>query len=222
MNISGSDLPVIIGQTGPLNGEMWNIEDSLLIGRDPSCQVAVPDRQVSRYHARLTITDKGPLLEDLASKNGTYLNGSRVEIPEYIQDGDVIQIALVQTLVFLSSDATMPMGYGAPLASPIVSGKLRLDPSSHRVWIAGQEIVPPLSLAQFSLLQKLYEQQGNVIDRQSLINAVWEGDEASGVSEQAFDALVRRLRERLVDFDPGHEYIVTLRGHGLRLDNPPR
>ena len=40
------------------------------------------------------------------------------------------------------------------------------------------------------------------------------------VTEQALDAMVRRLRERLADLDATHEYIVTVRGHGLRLDNP--
>jgi hypothetical protein len=43
------------------------------------------------------------MLEDLASKNGTFLNGTRrLKTPVYLQDGDVIQIALVQNLVFLS------------------------------------------------------------------------------------------------------------------------
>ena len=41
-----------------------------------------------------------------------------------------------------------------------------------------------------------------------------------GVSEQAIDALVRRLRDRLAEVDEGHQYIVTVRGHGFRLDNP--
>jgi len=29
------------------------------------------------------------------------------------------------------------------------------------------------------------------------------------------------LRDRLAELDPVHAYIVTIRGHGLRLDNPP-
>ena len=38
--------------------------------------------------------------------------------------------------------------------------------------------------------------------------------------DQALDALIRRLRDRLAEADPGHEYVVTVRGHGLRLENP--
>ncbi|MEX0788271.1 MAG: hypothetical protein WD040_05675 [Anaerolineales bacterium] len=40
------------------------------------------------------------------------------------------------------------------------------------------------------------------------------------MSEQAIDALARRLRERLADLDPGWDYLVTVRGHGFRLHNP--
>jgi len=41
-----------------------------------------------------------------------------------------------------------------------------------------------------------------------------------GVSQQAIDALVRRLRDRLFELDAEHQYVVTVRGHGFRLDNP--
>jgi DNA-binding response OmpR family regulator len=59
-----------------------------------------------------------------------------------------------------------------------------------------------------------------VVERQDLINIIWGEQESFGVSEQAFDALVRRLRERLGMSDDRHVFIVTVRGHGLRLDNP--
>jgi DNA-binding winged helix-turn-helix (wHTH) protein len=66
----------------------------------------------------------------------------------------------------------------------------------------------------------LYGQQGQVVSRQELIASVWKEEQAIDVSEQALDALVRRLRERLTAIDPTHHYIATVRGHGLRLDNP--
>jgi DNA-binding response OmpR family regulator len=59
-----------------------------------------------------------------------------------------------------------------------------------------------------------------VVSRSELVNGVWGDEEAEGVSEQALDALVRRLRDRLNSLDPDHPYVVTVRGHGLRLDNP--
>jgi len=220
--LENSDLPVLIGQTGPLNGEIWGVRDAVMIGRDASCNVVVPDRQVSRFHARLSRSENGMVLEDLASKNGTYVNGNRIEEPAYLQDGDVIQIALVQSLVFLSSDATMPMEFDGSITGVdfAIKRRLQLESQSHRLWIANVEVLPPLSLPQFKLLEKLYQEPNQIVSRGDLVEAVWSSEEAVGVTEQALDALVRRLRERLADFDPEHEYIVTVRGHGLRLDNP--
>ena len=54
--------------------------------------------------------------------------------------------------------------------------------------------------------------------RDSIVETVWPGTEGIGVSEQAIDALVRRLRDRLAELDD-FNYIVTVRGHGFRLEN---
>lgn len=224
MQRAGAELPVLIAQTGPLNGQRWLIDREMTVGRDPDCDLVIADRQISRYHARFIPEERGVLLEDLSSKNGTYCNGSRLEEPYLLSDGDLLQIALVQHFVFLSSDATMPLESDIvmpvrPAARSGSPARLVIDPRSRRVWLSDQELVPPLSLPQFRLLQMLYEHAGQVVERQQLINAIWGEDEAIGVSEQAFDALVRRLRDRLAMIDPQHNFIVTIRGHGLRLEN---
>jgi hypothetical protein len=222
------DSPALIAQTGPLNGERFSISSEIIIGRDMTCTVVVADRQVSRYHARITIKESGALLEDLGSKNGTYLNGDVISEPIMLQDGDVIQVALVQQFVYLNSDATIPMVGSIPMpvpgAVPVKEQRacLLLDPRSRRVWLQDQEVLPPLSVPQFRLLQALYDQQGKVVSRQALISLIWSEEEAIGVSEQALDALVRRLRDRLAQLDARHNYLVTVRGHGLRLDNPKK
>lgn len=219
MNRSGSEFPVLIAQTGVLNGQRWQIDRALTIGRDAECDIVITDRQVSRYHARLSPYEDGVLLEDLGSKNGTYCNSEAVADPVMLSDGDQVQVALVQQFLYLSSDATMPLDSGSsPLREH--TGRLYLDSRSRRVWIGNQEVLPPLSVPQFRLLQALYDQQGRVVSRTELVNAIWGEEEAQGVSEQALDALVRRLRDRLALLDPGHSYMVTVRGHGLRLDNP--
>ena len=83
-----------------------------------------------------------------------------------------------------------------------------------------KEVLPPLSVSQYRLLAALYENNGEIIPREILVSDVWGEEDAIGVSEQALDALIRRLRDRLASIDPGHSYVVTVRGHGLRLDNP--
>lgn len=217
----GNDIPVLIGQSGPLEGQRWQMANQLVIGRDATCDVVIIDRQVSRFHARLENTAEGVVLEDLGSKNGTFCNGDKVEDPILLQDGDSIQIALVQHFSFMVSDSTMALETAALAEAKSQRRRIYLEAHSRRVWVADKELVPPLSLQQFRLLQFLESKRGQVVARQDLIDEVWGEEEAEGVSEQAFDALVRRLRERLEALDPDYTYIVTVRGHGLRLDNPP-
>jgi len=205
---------LLVAEGGPLDGQRWSLHRAMVLGRAPGCDIVIPDRQVSRRHARITQTPDGFLLEDLSSKNGTYLNGRRVTQPTVLRDGDEVQIALAQKFLFISSDATLPLE-----DVPQVLGRLRLDKAARRVWIGKREVLPPLSVAQFRLLEVLYDRQGEVVPREELIDAIW-GAHAVEVSAQALDALVRRLRDRLAEADPTHAYIVSVRGHGLRLDNP--
>ncbi len=105
-------------------------------------------------------------------------------------------------------------------ASELGLGRLRMDAEAHRVWVLEQEIEPPLSPAQYRLLELLYRNADRVVSRGEIVRHVWSESEEEGVSEQAIDALVRRLRDRLGEVDPDHQYVVTVRGHGFRLDNP--
>jgi DNA-binding winged helix-turn-helix (wHTH) protein len=216
MFLKAEEAPVLVAQEGPLKGQRWALDQPVVLGREPGCEIVIQDRQVSRYHARLTPTTEGIILEDLGSKNGTHYNGSMLVNPVVLQDGDMVQIAMAQEFTFLSSDATLPLSNGAAR-----SGRLMLDTRSRRVWVRQQQLVPSPSAQQFRLLGTLYERQGQVVSRPELISTVWGDEQSAGVSEQALDALVRRLRDRLAALDPTHQYIVTVRGHGLRLDNPP-
>lgn len=64
----------------------------LVIGRDPSCDIRVDDRAASRRHARLSVTNAGVLLEDLKSRNGVFINGSRVEGSRPLSAGTTFQV----------------------------------------------------------------------------------------------------------------------------------
>jgi pSer/pThr/pTyr-binding forkhead associated (FHA) protein len=67
------------------------------IGRAPQCHVWVDAAGVSRQHARIRIAPAGrhASIEDLGSTNGTFLRGSRLNKPEDLRDGDVVQIGSV-------------------------------------------------------------------------------------------------------------------------------
>lgn len=95
---------------------------------------------------------------------------------------------------------------------------IRIDPDTRRVYVKGAEARPPLSNEQYRLLYYLYERAGKVVSREELVAHVWPDAHADGVSEEALDALVRRVRERIVQSGGERGYIVTLRGQGFRLE----
>jgi pSer/pThr/pTyr-binding forkhead associated (FHA) protein len=212
-----NEKPVLVASEGELAGQQWAIDrDPFIIGRGSDCDLSLPERQVSRHHVKITRENSQYLLHDLNSKNGTHLNGVQVTTPAALSDGDEIQIALCVKLLFVGTDATLPLTF----EEPTPEGNLVLDADQRAVSIGGEELDPPLSLAQFRLLETLYEAQGAVVDRDAIVEAVWPGTGGIGVTEQAIDALVRRLRDRLAEMD-SYEYVVTIRGHGFRLDNEP-
>lgn len=210
--------PVLVAQQGPLEGRRWNISSDLTIGRAMECAIQIDDRQVSRIHAKVTLRKLSIDLEDLESKNGTFVQGKPIDGKVTLEDGEVFQIALVQKFVFYTTDATVPLEDMPALDLKKAQGLL-LDKKSRRVWIGAKELVPSLSAPQFRLLEALFAQPGLVVSRERLIDFVWSQAQSEGVSEQALDALIRRLRDRLAEIDSEHEYIVTVRGHGLRLEN---
>ena len=211
------EMPTLILLEGKGTGRSWTIDKEIMtIGRSEECDVVLLERQVSRHHARIRRIDSQYILEDMGSKNGTYVNGHEVTKPYVLQDGDEIQIALCVRLSFVGAEATAPLAFERRRHFG-----LYLDQSSHAVFVGGRELSPPLSLAQYRLLELLYNGTGRVCTRDEIVEAVWPEASEEGVTDQAIDALVRRLRERLSEVDPHHQYIITVRGHGFRLDRIP-
>jgi len=207
---------MLILQRGNEAGQRWPLEEKeIIVGRSIDCDIVLPDRQVSRHHARIRWDGEGYIVEDMGSKNGTFVNGQELTEPRRLEDGDEIQIALRFKLAFVDTGATAPLTFDV---APSQVG-LRINKETHQVWIGEQELDPPLSLAQYRLLQLLVDARGSVVGRERVINAVWPDVVEEGVSEQAIDALVRRLRERLAELDKDHQYVVTVRGHGFRFQN---
>lgn len=222
----GSDeFPVIVWLDGSLSNPHWVVDRAeMLLGREESCDIVIPVRQISRQHLRIVMEGGSAVVEDLRSKNGTWVNGYRLTGMRELEDGDEIRIAKDIRLRFVGSGATAPSTTRV-LPDVIPSGsmtglRLRLDPESREVQIKEVVVDPPLSLPQYRLLEILFASQGGVCSREDVVDAVWPEARGAGVSEQAIDALVRRLRDRLSEFDSDHQYIVTVRGHGFRLDNP--
>ena len=77
---------------GPGTGEQYPLtKERTVLGRHPSCDVMIPESAVSRQHAVITLARGGAAsvtLEDLGSRNGTFVNGEQVVVPTLLNAGD--------------------------------------------------------------------------------------------------------------------------------------
>jgi hypothetical protein len=208
------NVPLVIIYDGSLSGTRWPLGmDPVTLGRSPDCDIVFLERQISRYHARIEHDAEGYLLRDLGSKNGTEVNDDEIRGQPYrLRDGDEINLAASVRMGFVAGDATLPLD---EIMQPEIG--LELDEDARRVTLGRRELDPPLSPSQFRLLALLVQHDGDVVKREDVIDVVWP-DALGGVTDQAVDALVYRLRERLAELNPDHNYVVTVRGHGFRLD----
>jgi pSer/pThr/pTyr-binding forkhead associated (FHA) protein len=71
--------------------EIFQLTSETLVGREVECTISLDSPHVSRYHAKLVVTDNGVVLEDLRSSNGTFVNGKRINNKTRVSVGDEIR-----------------------------------------------------------------------------------------------------------------------------------
>jgi len=209
-----SEQALLIWREDDLIKDQWILSDTgqkILIGRSTECQVSIPVRWISRTHAALQRKNGQFHLEDAGSKNGVFVNGQRVLKPRPLNDGDTIQLAPGLELIYVDSEATAPLPGRKGLG-------LQVDAAERQIYIHGQLLTPPLSTQQYQLVARLAEHPGKVYSRAEIVEAAWPDDVPEGITDDAIDALVRRLRQRLAEIEPEQNFIVTVRGYGFRLD----
>jgi hypothetical protein len=85
-------MKLVIEDEEGLRREVLLDRDEITIGRREDNLVHLPERNVSRRHARLLQKDGAVLLEDLRSANGTRVNGIRITEAVRLADGDLVRI----------------------------------------------------------------------------------------------------------------------------------
>ena len=84
------------------------LQPEVVIGRDPTCECSVNHDTVSARHARLSYHHEQWWLEDLKSKNGTFLNRERLETPAVVVNGDEIGCGSVTLNIHLTGSLDLP------------------------------------------------------------------------------------------------------------------
>ncbi|MEU1505777.1 FHA domain-containing protein [Kitasatospora sp. NPDC005748] len=114
---------LVVDTPGRLRGEVFELTDRpLLVGRDATCQIRVGEPGVSRRHAVVQRSAGHTTVEDLASTNGTRLNGHPVHGQEELHAGDVLDFGPFEVHYedpWEAATAILPgPGTGDPAQSP--------------------------------------------------------------------------------------------------------
>ena len=98
--------------------------DRSIVGRHPECDIVLEVAAVSRQHAQILHEDGTYLLEDLGSRNGTYLNGNRISDRAPLRQGDRVVICDVSFDFFVEQPSEMLAG---PMLGPASSMVVLID-----------------------------------------------------------------------------------------------
>ncbi|HVR29341.1 MAG TPA: FHA domain-containing protein, partial [Thermoanaerobaculia bacterium] len=107
----------------PAEGDPFDFvldRDSVTVGRSSTADLALSDPFLSRHHARLMRRDDRLLVEDLGSRNGTFVNDLAVEGPTEVKPGDVIRlsassISVASDRASITNATTHDSGLGATI-----------------------------------------------------------------------------------------------------------
>ncbi|MEU8714048.1 FHA domain-containing protein [Streptomyces sp. NPDC048663] len=222
--------PVLVGLEGLLAGERIPVLDTrVTFGRNSENTVVISSLSVSRFHAEIVFDeDKGYVLRDLESSNGTLVNGEEVE-SRLLQPGDEISLGdqefrfevadAMETLMALSLPRSVTHGAQESEDGPVL-----------RVTVAGGG---PVGLSFALLLEHFLgpQVQITVYDgrwRKQGRTVVWKGQDEGNVrrlqvvtvQSRQYLAWPQEVRERL--FDPEHYTEMWPSGPDSVGDNHPR
>ena len=85
-------MPALLLLSGPSAGLRHEVKGEVVIGRSPSCEIPLEDSKVSRRHVKIVIEDGQAKVTDLGSRNGTVVNGEKIEGEAVLLPGDRVQV----------------------------------------------------------------------------------------------------------------------------------
>ncbi len=168
--------------------------DSLVIGRSSASDLLVADRYLSRRHARLYREGDGLVIEDLGTRNGTFVNGVRVTRPVPVGPGDEIRLS-GSRLVLHRTDEEPAAGEGVPATTS----------TSESVYISASDILEDISADASEIEDEAALRR--YAERLKLLNDVHQ---ALGRS-MARDELLELILDRAFDHLEPEEGMILLR-----------
>jgi serine phosphatase RsbU (regulator of sigma subunit)/pSer/pThr/pTyr-binding forkhead associated (FHA) protein len=90
-------------QSGENAGERYMLDgERAILGRHPDCDIVLDVGAISRQHAQILTSNGEYVVEDLQSRNGTFVNGEAVQAPRVLKDGDRLKICDLSFTFYLA------------------------------------------------------------------------------------------------------------------------
>jgi serine phosphatase RsbU (regulator of sigma subunit) len=114
-------------------------KERITIGRSRESDIFLPDQWLSRHHAEIRLKGPEHFLADLGSKNGTMLNGARIQREERLRDGDMITLG-EHTLTYRGAGLAPEADEPEPLGTRVFSAKELSDIKTRPLGLGTEEL----------------------------------------------------------------------------------
>lgn len=194
----------VLHGTGDGRVQLLEQDQSVLIGRDRSCQLCIDDPQISRHHARILRQTDSITIEDLNSSNGTFLNGVRIKTG-ILKINDLVTLGRsTQLVVRRTAERASPKAQpAAPSAGVEKEGRLRTlidrvgSAEEHTVLAPSMSITRTLKPTQLTELlgrshgslwamYRVLRLTSSILDLDLLLNSILDEVFAAIQAERAF------------------------------------
>jgi hypothetical protein len=183
--------------------------------------IKVKDEYVSRNHVEFSYIGGHFMLRDVGSRNGTEINGERIEPGKFypLTNGDFIGLAIIsgepRVVLRFSRPRQSEETQYLPAHPPKKAEGLIIDVKARGVFVDGSEV--SLGRREFNLLVFLYQNRGRACSESEIAEKVW-ADEGGAVSPEAIKLCVQSIKKG-IEADPSKpRYITTLPQYGYRLE----
>ena len=101
-------VPLLVAVEGPLAGNKYQIspDEEIILGRSEDCSIHIPDSEISRQHASLTLHNAGIWVQDAGSRNGVFINEKRIVRPTELRPGGRLRMGNHSFVLELSEVAS--------------------------------------------------------------------------------------------------------------------
>jgi pSer/pThr/pTyr-binding forkhead associated (FHA) protein len=168
-------------------------KDGMVIGRDQSCDVILPDNSISKRHAMVLVENARTMITDgeagIKSANGVYVNDTRISLPTTLKDGDVVKLGVLR----------FDVKYTSSMRKAITLDEVR-DMQALRLFLERGDI--------------RRAKEDDVVAR--LKELAWEGSDMMAVFDETLDLAMDRNELQRVAFisRAKHEAVKLMEGRG--------